>query len=79
MFIGKMEIYGLGKENMQFCRQARGSLYELIDHITAALDCGYVNREKTEIIIMDITNAVKVLNGYIRFLKKQKEKTLTNH
>ena len=67
------------KENMQFCRQARGSLYELIDHITAAVDCGYVNREQAEVIIGDVTNAVKVLNGHIRFLKKQKEKALTNN
>jgi four helix bundle protein len=27
------------QENIQFCRQARGSLYELIDHFTAAEEC----------------------------------------
>ena len=34
------------KENVQFCRQSRGSLYELRDHLTPALDAGYILREK---------------------------------
>ena len=36
------------QENIQFCRQARGSLYELIDHIDVTLGCGYIGEEKTE-------------------------------
>ena len=27
------------QENIQFCRQARGSLYELIDHLSVAEEC----------------------------------------
>jgi four helix bundle protein len=30
------------QENIQFCRQSRGSLYETIDHLTVALDEGYI-------------------------------------
>src|SRR3972149_9873368 len=32
------------QESIQFCRQARGSLYELLDHLTVALDEGYVSK-----------------------------------
>ena len=32
------------QENIQFCRQARGSLYELIDHFSVALDEGYMDK-----------------------------------
>jgi len=34
------------QENIQFCRTARGSLLETFDHLTVALDEGYLN-EKT--------------------------------
>ena len=30
------------QENIQFCRQARGSLFELFDHLTVALDEKYI-------------------------------------
>ncbi|HYM94071.1 MAG TPA: four helix bundle protein [Chitinophagaceae bacterium] len=33
------------KENAQFCRQSRGSLYELKDHLIVALDEEYVSKE----------------------------------
>jgi len=32
------------RENMQFCRQARGSLYELIDPVTCLYDEGYIEK-----------------------------------
>jgi len=31
------------QENIQFCRQARGSLYELIDHLYVAIDEKYID------------------------------------
>ena len=30
------------QENMQFCRHARASAYELRDHLTSALDAGHI-------------------------------------
>ncbi len=30
------------QENIQFCRQSRGSLFEIVDHLTVALDQGYI-------------------------------------
>jgi four helix bundle protein len=56
------------QENIQFCRQARGSLYELIDHMDAALACDYIDTSTAEVTIHQIREAVMVLNGYIKYL-----------
>src|SRR5690348_4042741 len=34
------------QENIQFCRQARGSLTETLDHFIEAKDSGYINEEQ---------------------------------
>jgi four helix bundle protein len=60
------------QENIQFCRQSRGSLYELIDHIDTALECELIS-EKTALDIMEeIKTAIRMLNGYIKYLKGRK-------
>lgn len=68
-------------ENAKFCRNSRGSLYELIDHYGIAEEAGYIKiNELVEIKQMIISN-ITVLNGYINYLvKKSKEenKKLTN-
>ncbi|MDR4498087.1 MAG: four helix bundle protein [Candidatus Scalindua sp.] len=60
------------QENIQFCRQSRGSLYELLDHINVALDENYISEEKFDILKTKILRTVKILNGYISYLKRQK-------
>jgi four helix bundle protein len=65
------------QENVQFCRQSRGSLYELRDHLTTALDAGYIQQEKFEELDNMAISAIKLLNGYIRAtrnLKTESEK-----
>ena len=61
------------QENIQFCRQARGSLYELLDHFTVALDEEYISRKEFEEFQAEIFDLVKLLNGYVKYLKKAKE------
>ncbi len=61
------------QENIQFCRQARGSLYELIDHADVALDCSYIKSDYGEKLIRQIKIAIRILNGYIKYLKQRKE------
>ena len=61
------------QENIQFCRQARGSLYELLDHFTVALDERYINQSKFEEFRTQILESVKILNGYIKYLRKEKK------
>jgi len=60
------------QENIQFCRISRGSLFELIDHLTVALDENYINQEQFNGFKEKILHCVKVLNGYIAYLKKAK-------
>jgi len=61
------------QENIQFCRQARGSLYELIDHVIVAEEYGYIDNNKTESLISEIKVTIRILNGYIKHLKAKKE------
>jgi len=65
------------QENIQFCRQARGSLYELLDHLTCALDEGYLTKDRIETLNIEITSCLKLLNGYISYLKKAKQDHIT--
>jgi four helix bundle protein len=64
------------QENIQFCRQSRGSLYELIDHLLVACECGYIGHEDVNGLIEKCNRAVQTVNGYIRYLKKQKGENL---
>ena len=63
---------GLGrhhhKENAQFCRISRGSLYELIDDLITSKDENYIDDKVYEDLRIKIDNALKILNGYIRYL-----------
>lgn len=63
------------QENMQFCRQARGSLYELIDHVLVAEECEYIDKKLADDLINEIKTSIIVLNGYIKYLKSRKQET----
>jgi len=65
------------QENIQFCRQARGSAFEVRDHLTAALDAGYIAQGEWQKLDALAQRAIQVLNGYIRStreLQRRKEK-----
>lgn len=67
------------QENIQFCRIARGSLEESLDHLIIANSCGYISREillEMEQIYKEI---LRLLNGYISYLQKQKQKQAQNN
>ena len=59
------------QESIQFCRQARGSLYELIDHLHVACDEQYLSRVLFERQRENILAGVRLLNGFIRYLSKR--------
>jgi len=61
------------QENMQFCRQSRGSVYELRDHLTSVLDAGYVSRDQHKRFDSMALDVVRLINGYIRSTKKLKD------
>jgi four helix bundle protein len=61
------------QENIQFCRQSRGSLYELMNQMDTALECEYIDKNYFNDLIEKIKIAIRLLNGYIKYLKKRKE------
>jgi four helix bundle protein len=65
------------QENIQFCRQARGSLYELLDHLSCGVDEGLLSYEEVKDLKKAIHNCIQLLNGYIRYLKKAKQDHIT--
>jgi four helix bundle protein len=54
------------QENAQFCRQARGSLYELRDHLITCLDEGYLNDAQAKTLGLLTQRVGQLLNGYLR-------------
>jgi len=63
------------KENIQFCRQARGSLYELANQFIIAVDEAYITQEeysKGKDLIYQ--KALPILNGYINYLQRAANK-----
>ncbi len=58
------------KENIQFCRTSRGSMYELLDQFITSLDEGYINEEEYQKYKKRVNDCLAVLNGYINYLKK---------
>jgi len=63
------------QENIQFCRIARGSLYETLEHIMCARDEGYISDSQFQEINDQILECLKILNGYVLYLKKAKKST----
>ncbi len=61
------------KESIQFTRIAKGSLTETLDHLTVALDEGYIDENQFNALLGHYETCIKLLNGYINYLiKKQR-------
>lgn len=67
------------QENIQFCRQSRGSLNELLDQLITARDEKYISEEEHDEGKQWISKALALLNGYINYLLKAKEERITNN
>lgn len=61
------------QENAQMCRQARGSLYELRDHLTTCVDEGYLGATEGERLDVLIQSVTRLLNGYLRATLARKQ------
>lgn len=59
----------LYQENIQFCRQARGSAYETRDHFIAARDLSYISEQQGQEVDMLAQRVIQMVNGYIRSTK----------
>jgi len=60
------------QENIQFCRQARGSLVECLEHLICAFDEEYISEIELQKFRKLYDELLKILNGYIAYLGKQK-------
>lgn len=61
------------QEAIKFCRISRGSLLETYDHLSSALDEDYITLEKFNELKLQYEHLLKLLNGYIAYLKHRKQ------
>jgi four helix bundle protein len=61
------------QEYIQYCRQARGSLYEIIDHLIVAEEEKYISKEDLNNYKIEIEDCLAVLNGFINYLDRAKQ------
>jgi four helix bundle protein len=61
------------QDNLKFCRNARGSLNEVLDHLICAHDELLITNEQLQDIRAKYNECYRLLNGYIAFLNKKKE------
>jgi four helix bundle protein len=66
------------KENLQFCRISRGSLFELADDLITSIDEGFITKEDYELGRNKISNALALLNGYIKYLNSKVNRPTNN-
>jgi len=64
------------QENLQFCRISRGSISETIDHLYTALDAGYINKEKFDLLYTKAREIERTLNGYMRYLQNSEKQLM---
>ena len=60
------------QENIQFCRQSRGSICELIDDFIECYAEGYADESETDQLKSEAYHLIKGLNGYIASIKRLK-------
>ncbi|MBS1503159.1 MAG: four helix bundle protein [Bacteroidetes bacterium] len=59
------------KDNVKFCVIARGSLSETLDHMIIAKDEGIIADSTLDAFRKEFDQCLKLLNGYIHFIKKK--------
>lgn len=60
------------QENIQFLRQSRGSLEELIDDLNVCVDEKYIDNNHITKLKETGYELLKMINGYISYLRKRK-------
>ena len=57
-------------DNAKFCSNARGSCWEVLDHLITGNDESFISAELLGRAREVVNNAVKLLNGYMNYLKR---------
>src|SRR6266496_940053 len=61
------------QDNVNFCYMARGSLDEVLSHLTFAHEMSFISKELYRNFADEGDEIDKMLNGYISYLKKSKQ------
>lgn len=61
------------EDMIRYCRVARGHLLETLDSLYVALDEKYISAPTFNLLEKEYDHLLKLLNGYIGYLKKQEE------
>lgn len=61
------------QDNVRFCYNARGSLEEVLSHLTFAYDLNFISEGLYKELANEGEEIDKMLNGYISYLKKSKQ------
>jgi four helix bundle protein len=61
------------QDNVRFCYTARGSLEEVLSHLTFAHEMNFISGELYKELANEGEEIDKMLNGYISYLKKSKQ------
>jgi four helix bundle protein len=64
-------------DNSKFCSIARGSCYETLDHLITARDEGLISEESLQKGRVLFEDTKRLLNGYMRYLKRTASNSLT--
>lgn len=67
------------QENIQFLRQSRGSLEELIDDLNVCIDEQYLEKPRLGKLKDEAYEVLKKLNGYIKYLRSKKNWATNNN
>lgn len=58
-------------DSRKFFFNSRGSLGEILDHLIESKDCKYIPEDLYRSLQQDCFTALKILNGYIRYLTEK--------
>lgn len=61
------------QDNIKFCRNSRGSLHEVLDHLICAYDESIISGDELLTLRQEYEDCLRLLNGYIAYLKKQQD------
>jgi four helix bundle protein len=57
-------------DNAKFCNNARGSCWEVLDHLITGNDEGFISDDVLARGRLLVNSATKLLNGYMNYLKR---------
>jgi four helix bundle protein len=66
------------QENIQYCRQSRGSICEIIDDLIECRDENYIEGKEFNSLKEEAYSLMKILNKYIAYLQRAKRESLSH-